>query len=346
MKSIYFLLILNIFFVKSFTQTISKQELQYLQQKEDTLKRYADKLINGNSAAIRFQSDSLFTKMFVRALKTPQSFQYPFDSLLTISKLYAPDNSFRIFTWQMVVNENLTRQHGAIQMNMPDGSLKLYPLIDKSDVTVTLADTTANNKGWIGAVYYKIIQTKSTTEDFYTLLGYDENNIRSNRKIVEVLSFKNDEPEFGGSIINFNEDSMIKPAASRYVMEYKKTAGARLTYDPELEMIIAEHLESESNEPQKKWTYIPDGDYEGFKWKNGKWVHVEKVFNQVTAEGAEPMPKPVKDAMGNTDEDKLQDNLSGEKAPVAELPTEKKTTPKNKAKPKTAKEKAAASQYR
>jgi hypothetical protein len=65
-----------------------------------------------------------------------------------------------------------------------------------------------------------------------------------------------------------------------------------------LGMIIMEHLESENNEPTKKWTYIPDGDYEGFKWKNGKWIHVEKVFNQVTEEGKEPIPSPIKDAQG------------------------------------------------
>jgi hypothetical protein len=284
---------------------------------------------------VRFTNDSLFTRLLVSALKTPYSFYFPFDSLQTISKLYPPDSSFRIFTWQMVVNENLTRQHGAIQMKTYDGSLKLFPLIDKSDITSNISDTIGNNKGWIGAVYYKIIQTRSSNQNYYTLLGYDENNIRSNRKIIEVLSFSNEEPMFGGRYFSYAEDSVFKSAASRYVMEYKKTAGARLTYDEDLQMIIAEHLESETGEPKKKWTYIPDGDYEGFKWKNGQWVHVEKVFNQVTAEGKEPVPSPVKDAMGNTDEDKLKDNVTGEK-PVAEEkpPAPKKTVPLKKQKNK------------
>ena len=73
-------------------------------------------------------------------------------------------------------------------------------------------------------------------------------------------------------------------------------------------MIIAEHLESETNEPKKKWTFIPDGDYEGFKWKNGKWIHITKVFNEVTPEGKAPVPNPLKDTQGNLEEDKLQDN--------------------------------------
>ena len=314
-----------------FAQRLKKDDLALLQKKEDSLKKYSLKLIQGITATDRFNADSIFTKMFVRALVTKNSFFYPFDSLETISKLYAPDSSFKIFTWQMVINENIIRQHGAIQMKTNDGSLKLYPLIDKSDVTINLADTFANNKGWIGAVYYKIIQTRGSNQNYYTLLGYDENNIRSNRKIIEALNFSNDEPTFGGRLFSFEEDSLLKPAVSRYIMEYKKNAGARLTYDEGLSMIIFEHLESETSEPTKKWTYIPDGDYEGFKWKNGKWIHVNKVFNQVTPEGKVPVPNPIKDADGNTDENKLQDNIPKEKTAV-----EKKANNKRVVKKKTA----------
>lgn len=306
-------------------QPINNSDLKILQQKEDTLKVFANKIISGQSVSIRFNNDSLFTRGFVKALKTPYSFYYPFDSLQTISKLYAPDSSFRIFTWQMVVSDNLTRQHGAIQMRTPDGSLKIFPLIDKSDVTTTIADTAGNNKGWIGAVYYRIVQNRSSNQNYYTLLGYDENNLKSNKKFIEVLSFQNDEPMFGGRFFSYEEDSIPKPATSRYVMEYKKTAGARLTYDDEMEMIILEHLESETGEPKKKWTYIPDGDYEGFKWKNGKWVHIEKVFNQVTELGKEPVPMPVKDAKGNSIEENLKNNV-----PVEENTEGKPADPKKK----------------
>lgn len=295
-------------------QPINNNDLKALKQKEEVLKVYADKIITGQSMPIRFYNDSVFTRTFVKALTTPYSFYYPFDSLQTISRLYAPDSSFRIFTWQLVVSDNLTRQHGAIQMKTNDGSLKIFPLIDKSDVTENILDTAGNNKSWIGAVYYRIIQKKNGGQNFYTLLGYDENNMRSNRKIIEVLSFQNDEPYFGGRHFSFEEDTVFKSANNRYVMEYKKTAGARLTYDKEFDMIILEHLVSETGEPHKKFTYIPDGDYEGFKWKNGKWVHVEKVFNQVTELGKEPVPIPVKDAQGNTIEENLKQNFSEEES--------------------------------
>ena len=107
---------------------------------------------------------------------------------------------------------------------------------------------------------------------------------------------------------------------ARFIMEYKKQASPRLTYDEDLNMIIFEHLVSESNQPNKKWTLIGDGDYEGFKWTDGKWVYVNKVFNEVTAEGNAPMPSPIRDASGKLDETKLKGNESD----LPATPTKKK----------------------
>jgi len=284
---------------------INSSERSQLHKKEDSLKSFALQIIQGRTAAERFAADSQFTKMFVRALKIKNSFYYPFDSLITISKLVPEDSSFKIFTWQMVINENLTRQHGAIQMRTEDGSLKLFPLIDKSDVTINEEDTIGNNFGWMGAVYYKIIEKHAFGKNYYTLLGYIENTISSNKKVIEILTFNDGQPIFGGSYFSFQDNSVIKKYRARYIMEYKKNASPRLTYDPDQDMIIYEHLISESGEPQKKYTYIPDGDYEGLTWRDGKWVHIQKVFTQKTPEGQEPLPQPVLDAQGNIDETKL-----------------------------------------
>ena len=297
---ILFLLISNC----SFAQ-LTTSEKKILQKEEDSLQSISLQIVQGRTAAERFAADSQFTKIFVRALKNKNSFYYPFNSLTTISKLIPEDSTFKIFTWQMVVNDNVTRQHGAIQMKTDDGSLKLFPLIDKSDITINKEDTIGNNFGWMGAVYYKLIEKHAFGKNYYTLLGYDENNISSNKKIIEILTFNNGEPIFGGSYFSFQDNSVIKKHNARYIMEYKKNASPRLTYDPEQDMIIYEHLISESGEPQKKYTYIPDGDYEGLKWIDGRWVHIQKVFTQKTPEGQEPVPQPVLDAKGNIDESKL-----------------------------------------
>lgn len=310
-------------------QKITASDLKILQKKEDSLKTLSLKIIQGRSAGDRFVADSEFTKIFVRALKIKNSIHYPFDSLLTISKLAPPDSSFKIYTWQMLINDNVVRQHGAIQMRTADGSLKLFPLIDKSDITINMTDTMGNNFGWIGAVYYRIIQTENAGKKYYTLLGYDENNIRSNKKVVEVLTFENGQPYFGGSYFNFADNPSLKQNPKRLILEYKKNASPRLVYDIDQEIIIYEHLISETGETQKKYTYVGDGDYEGLKWKDGKWVHINKVFNQVTKEFEEPVPNPIRDAKGDIDKTKLKGyGLEGEaKEPAKPAATKTKVTP-------------------
>ncbi len=277
-----------------------------LSAKEDSMKLNALQIIRGINPADRLGADSMFTRQLVRALKEPYSFDYRFDSLITISQLYPPDSTFRIFTWQLVISDNLVRQHGAIQMRTRDGSLKLFPLIDRSDITQNISDTIGDNTGWIGAVYYKLVQKEARGKKYYTLLGYDENNIRSNKKVIEILTFNEGKPQFGNRIFNAPDNQLIPKSISRYVMEYKKSAGPRLTYDSELDLIIMEHLVSESNQPAKKWTLIGDGDYEGFKWADGKWVYISKVFNEVTPENQPPTPMTILDAEGNIDESKLE----------------------------------------
>jgi len=290
----------------SFAQRISKADQKILAQKEDSLKKQSYKIIEGINAADRFKADSIFTRMFVRALATKNSFYHPFDSLLTISRIYAPDSSFRIFTWQMVINENIIRQHGAIQLKTVDGSLKLFPLIDKSDVTQNIADTVGNNLGWMGAVYYRIILTKNQDHNYYTLLGFDENNIRSNKKVIEVLDFVDGKPMFGGRFFSIPSGGLVPKNPARYIMEYKKESSAKLNYDESMGIIVAEHLISETKEPQKKWTYVTDGDFEGFKWVNGKWVFIDNVRNYTTRDPNLPLEKTIRDDKGDIDYNKLK----------------------------------------
>lgn len=273
---------------------INSIHLTELKSKEDSLNPISRSIVQSEDVSTRFRSDSLFTRMLVRALRTPYSFEYPFDSLVTISRLYAPDSSFRVFTWQVSKDENVHRRHGAIQIKTNDGSLKLFPLIDRSNLIVNQQDTITNNQWWIGSIYYKIILKEHLGKKYYTFLGYDENSIRSTKKRIEVMYFNDQQlPIFGGQFFDFSQDSIPQSHRSRYWIEYKKNGNARMLYDEEMDLIMVEHLISETGEPAKKYTLIPDGDYEGFKWVNGKWQHIEKVFTFKLEDGQAPAEVPL-----------------------------------------------------
>jgi hypothetical protein len=293
--------------IASSDRKISAADNRELRKKEDTLAELSRQMVFSPNPAERFRADSNFVRTFVRALKTKNAFVYPFDSL-NISRLYAPDSSFRVFTWQMKKDEYVYMQKGAIQMNTPDGSLKLFPLFDNSMFSSKPLDSVRNRNNWIGAIYYKVIAKEHAGKKYYTLLGFDDFAISSNKKWLEVLTFDNNgEPVFGGQVISFKEDSIVKPTQHRFSIEYKKEAKTVFNYDAELDMIVYDHLISESDEPGKADTYIPDGDYEGFKWKDGQWIHVDKVFHFKLEDGQSPLEDKLRDAEGNIDEKKLEE---------------------------------------
>lgn len=283
----------------------SVSEKKEIAKKEDSLKALSKLIVFGSNPAISLRADSNFIRTFVRALKIKNSFYYPFDSV-SISKLYSPDSSFRIFTWQWQKDEYVYMQRGAIQMRTPDGSLKLFPLHDVSMFTRKPNDSVRTANNWIGAIYYKIIQKEYQGKQYYTLLGFDDYSVSSNKKWMDVLTFQNGQPVFGGSYFSFKDDTVKRPDMSRFSIEYKKEAKTFFNYDPENDLIIYDHLISEDDEPNRKESLVPDGDYEGFKWVNGQWLHVEKVFNFKLKDGQFPVDEKLFDDAGNPDEEKLQ----------------------------------------
>ena len=81
-------------------------------------------------------------------------------------------------------------------MRTADGSLKLFPLHDFSTFTPKPADSVRGPNNWIGAIYYRIVQKKYNGENFYTLLGFDDFTVNSNKKWMEVLTFNGRDNRF------------------------------------------------------------------------------------------------------------------------------------------------------
>ena len=327
LKSGAFLLFFSLFMANlSFSQGWSTSDEKELAKKEDSLKKLARQIVFSGDPAVSLRADSNFVRTFVRALKTKNSFFYPFDSV-AISKLYPPDSSFRIFTWQWQKDEYVYLQKGAIQMRTPDGSLKLIPLHDASMFSRKPEDSIRTNVNWIGAIYYKIIQKEYKGKNYYTLLGFDDYSVASNKKWMDVLTFENGQPVFGGPYFSFTDDSTGKKTVrQRFSIEYKKEAKTFFNYDEENDLIVFDHLVSESDEPKRKETLIPDGDYEGFKWTNGQWVHVSKVFNFSLKDGDFPMDEKLLDDQGKSNEEKLI--KASEKNLQKNQPPPKKPAPK------------------
>jgi hypothetical protein len=145
-------------------------------------------------------------------------------------------------------------------------------------------------------------------------------------KWIEVMSFnEKNEPVFGGPFFTYEKDSIPKSPEYRFNIEFKKGARVLVNYVEEENMILVDHLVSDNNnaDPDLPWTFIPDGDQEGFKWVNGKWQHIDKVFTYKLQDGQVPVGDPLLDLLGNPDEKKLQEKSDKNKAKDKKKDTDK-----------------------
>lgn len=280
------------------TVSLDSLTVRKLNAMEDTLAVLAYAVVNDSIEKERFASCKVLITQLVKALKTENSFHYPFDRLKSISILAPPDSSFRIFTWQLFVNDSTYRYYGAIQMNEPQ--LKLFPLIDRSfemDKSAVYDQLSPDN--WYGALYYNLRQFDTREGRKYLLFGYDAFEFFEKRKLIDVLSMdKTGKPVFGAAVFEKTTDKP-GPPVKRMILEYSSEASVRLNWDEQYKMILFDHLISFPSPFGRDMTAVPDGSYDGLKLEKGRWVFVDKVFND--SQDKPPMPAPILDSRKGKD---------------------------------------------
>jgi hypothetical protein len=273
---------------------ITKEDMQLLQGLENDLVLATDSMYHSPIDDMHIVYCENFVKLLVRALKVPNSFYYPFTKLQEkINIIYPDDKAFRIFNWNIATSELNLRYYGAIQM--PAEMLKLYPLVDYSqEMTKGVEDSILTGSKWFGAIYYNVIKHEVDGEPVYTLFGLNSASMLSNRKVLDPLRITPDGPVFGAPIFNVR----LEPGqrrVNRFVLEYKKDAQASMNWDKELNAIFFDRLVSSMNDPNRKYTFVPSGQYDGLRWGNNEhWNFVADLIPLLQMkDGDAPAPKPV-----------------------------------------------------
>jgi hypothetical protein len=275
---------------------LSTEAIAQLKLREDTLAILAYAVVNDSVEQERFAACRQLITGLVRALKTENSFSYPFERLRSVSILTPPDSSFRIFTWQLFVNDSTYRYYGAIQRNSQE--LQLFPLVDRSaemDHPLPTREPLPPDR-WYGALYYNLRQFDTKQGRRYLLMGYDAFEFFEKRKVVEVLSFdpKTGKPTFGAPVFDREGAVPGQPAEQRIILQYSAEASVRCNWDEMYQMVLFEHLIPLGSPFGRGVTFVPDGSYDGLQLqKNGRWKFISKVFNDSQDEA--PTVEPVLD---------------------------------------------------
>ncbi len=266
MKKIFFLTLFSILTISVFSQKVSKQ---LIAEYEDTLKVMAHTIMNGENQAVKTEANNAFIFTLQEVLQFERSFNYPFDSLKTISIKTSSDSKVRIYTWLLKKDNGSYQYFGFVHYK--NKSKKRYEIITLNDNSENIRrpeNEQLDNNNWYGALYYDIIYIKKKGRKYYTLLGWDGNNDISTKKIIDVMYFSGREKiKFGASIFKKG-----KTTTKRFIIEYNATSTISVRYEEKEKRIVFDHLIPMRKDLEGLHEYyIPDGTYNALKYTNGKW---------------------------------------------------------------------------
>ena len=201
-------------------------------------------------------------------------FKFNFKNIRFLGQITSTDSIIKIVSW----NLNLKNERGRyfcymIKKNEPDERNSIYKLTAEYDSTSISIDTIYTDKNWYGALYYEIRPLVLNGAKCWILLGINYGNPLITRKIIDVITFKqNGEMTFGSPV--FLSLEKFEPRA---VFQYSVDATMTLRFAND-STIAFDHLVPFSPDFEGQMEYYgPDYSYDAYTFENGIWTFVRDI---------------------------------------------------------------------
>ena len=210
---------------------------------------------------------------------------------LPLSRVEAPDGSFRLITWNFPLDDGSHRYEGFLLAR----SGKLTTLFELRDQTASISNPELAELGpdrWYGALYYQVVPVKKGGRTWYTLLGWKGHSATETRKVIDVLSFRGGKPRFGAPLFGRG-----KLKEHRKLFAYSFQLSMMLHYDQEQERIVLDHLSPMRADLAGKGALMgPDMSFDAFVWDKGQWRFERDIDLRDPKRDGKPFNAPPKDA--------------------------------------------------
>lgn len=246
-----------------------------LASRESQLSVYLNALRKAPNDMEKEAANQQFKAYLYETIQLKGAADYPFSKLQSIGMIKSPDNSFRLFNWNVEQDDETQKYYCYIlRFDERKNSWKVIELIDNSMMLPPQPEDVLDENMWYGALYYKIIPIEKASKTIYTVLGYDANNNMSHTKLIDVISFSGSHVKLGSPVFK-TKDQVQK----RLFFEHSKKCVMSLSYDESRQKIIFDHLspESPSMEGFREF-YVPDMSYDALRFNNGKWTLEEDII--------------------------------------------------------------------
>lgn len=241
------------------------QDSTTLEMRLSTAKELLVRLPNGTSDAERDTISESLKRELERILHREDAFTLDLGAL-PISRVDAPDGTFRLLTWNVLRSDGSHRYEGWL-LARNGKKVMLHALNDGTAKLPAPESPELGGDRWYGALYYQVIPVKKGAKTYYTLLGWKGYNRVETRKVIEVLHFKGDQVRFGAPLFG---SGRVK--ANRKVFGFSFQASMMLRHDPANARIVLDHLSPARADMEGQWAfYGPDLSYDAFVWDKDHW---------------------------------------------------------------------------
>jgi len=251
------------------------------ESRESELKVLAASFLSKESTEVKNYKNNLFKEKLKDFLQTQESLKFEFKNLNNISDIWAPDKSFRIYTWTVKYDDGHYSNFGLVQIPDKKGNVSVAELVDKSEDIKNPETKNLGPKSWFGAVYYQIIPQSIGNKGRYAVLGINAHNSLSKIKVIDII-----EVDLTGHL-KFGAPVFVTPKKTfnRIVMEYNADATVSLKFDSKNNQIVFDHISPSSPSVVGQYQfYGPDFSVDAFKIKKGKLVFQQDIDARNTTE--------------------------------------------------------------
>lgn len=231
---------------------------------EILLKGLFGRLYKAPSDSVRSILNDSICHQFSTTLRNDSSFQYAFDSLAYLGKIYSTDHKLRIYSWNYISDAGDYRFFSYFQF----ATKQLIQLVQNRPCYLPDENRIITANNWYGALYYNAIPINRGNQTQYILLGWSHLSESENFKIIDVLSVKDSTIEFGTPI--FTADSKNK---LRVTLPYSSAHSLALQYDAKRSLFIFNHLHEEGNKSNR----ISDESFSGYQLVSDKLIYKDDV---------------------------------------------------------------------
>jgi len=238
---------------------------------EDMLVEQYNAILDSEGDEERNKAHDLFYQSLKESLQLKGSFDYPFDKLLTVSKLQPEDQTFKIFTWNLQNDVGSHRFYGLVQFNPKgtrDKSEKIIELVNQPGVLEKAENKSYTATKWPGAVYYELIPFKKGGTIYYTVAGWRGFDTGLTQKILDVIVIQGEHVKFGYPLFKIRGRTQ-----RRAVFTFSGKVSMLLFYDQKNKRFVFDHLAAQNNIVTENFRfYGPDGSYDAFLKDKKEWL--------------------------------------------------------------------------